>query len=133
MQLHAHLQVEADTEDRDVDSRVAAVRSLALTLQTLGASQAGAQPLRERGSESLAALLQQHALPFLLAPLQAYRTDNTYTANSPSCQPSILTALLCHPWQYCRTTALTTGIASVKPKYFACAGVLGCAALASLD
>eukprot|EP00891_Asterochloris_glomerata_P000594 jgi/Astpho2/594/Aster-x0445 len=76
MQLHAHLQVEADTEDRDVDSRVAAVRSLALTLQTLGASQAGAQPLRERGSESLAELLQQHALPCLLAALQDYSTDN---------------------------------------------------------
>ena len=74
-----YLQVEADLEDRDVDSRVTAVRSLASTLQTLGASQAGAQPWQERGSESLAELLQQHALPSLLAALQDYSTDNRHS------------------------------------------------------
>ena len=61
-----------------MDSRVAAVRSLASTLKTLGAAQAGAQTLQERGPESLAELLQQHALPSLLAALQDYSTDNRH-------------------------------------------------------
>ena len=74
--VKACLQVEADLEDRDVDSRVAAVRSLASTLQTLGASQAGAQPLQEPETVQLAELLQQHALPYLLTALQDYSTDN---------------------------------------------------------
>ena len=71
------MQVEEDLDDRDAETRVAAVRALAAVAQKLFAAKAHqAQEVKSDENRTQAAAVRDHVIKPLLAAMEDYSTDN---------------------------------------------------------